>query len=82
MPHVVRGDLEAEGLSLREGIHAASHALLNIMPLYVDHLKLCSSSFQPFPVSPSFWYHNYLLHHSSALDYGLLFSLVLSFSLI
>ncbi|KAG0570699.1 hypothetical protein KC19_6G181500 [Ceratodon purpureus] len=39
VPHLVRGDLEAEGLSLREGIHAASHALLNIMPLYI----MCNS---------------------------------------
>ena len=33
VPHLIRSDLEAESLSLREGIHAASHALLNIMPL-------------------------------------------------
>lgn len=33
VPHLIRNDLEAESLTLREGIHAASHALLNIMPL-------------------------------------------------
>uniref|UniRef100_A0A7I4DT40 Uncharacterized protein n=1 Tax=Physcomitrium patens TaxID=3218 RepID=A0A7I4DT40_PHYPA len=47
VPHLVRGDLEAEGLSLREGIHAASHALLNIIPLYLYYLlQLLLKSFQ------------------------------------
>lgn len=43
MPHLLRGDLDAEGLEFREGIHAASHALLNIMPLYVHHCNFYSS---------------------------------------
>lgn len=40
VPHLIRGDLEAESLSFREGIHAASHALVNVMPLYI----MCNQS--------------------------------------
>jgi hypothetical protein len=77
VPHLIREDLEAEGLSLREGIHAASHALLNIMPLYVRHLKLCSTSFEPSPVKSSFLYPEL-----PVLAYDLFFCWTSSFSLI
>lgn len=77
MLHLIRKDLEAEGLSLREGTHAASHALLNTMPLYVRHLKLCSTSFEPSPVKSFFLYLELPM-----LAYGLFFSWTSSFSLI
>ncbi|KAH9329442.1 hypothetical protein KI387_001550, partial [Taxus chinensis] len=35
VPHQIRTDIEKKNLSFRAGLHAASHALLNIMPLYI-----------------------------------------------
>ncbi|XP_057857764.2 uncharacterized protein LOC131066901 isoform X2 [Cryptomeria japonica] len=35
VPHQIRIDIEKQNLSFRAGLHAASHALLNIMPLYI-----------------------------------------------
>ncbi|MCO5604473.1 hypothetical protein L7F22_058639 [Adiantum nelumboides] len=40
VPHSVRGEIENLGLPFRAGLHAASHALLNIIPLYI----LCNGS--------------------------------------
>lgn len=40
VPHAIRLELDNKGLPFRAGLHAASHALLNIMPLYI----LCNSS--------------------------------------
>ena len=39
VPHSARGVLAAQGLPFRDGLHAASHALVNVMPLFL----LCSS---------------------------------------
>ena len=35
LPPSVRRTVESQGLSFREGVHAASHAILNILPLYI-----------------------------------------------
>ncbi|KAI5067358.1 hypothetical protein GOP47_0017886, partial [Adiantum capillus-veneris] len=40
VPHPIRGEIESLGLPFRAGLHAASHALLNIIPLYI----LCNGS--------------------------------------
>lgn len=40
VPHSIRSELDKSGLPFRAGLHAASHALLNIMPLYI----LCNGS--------------------------------------
>ncbi|KAJ7298096.1 hypothetical protein O6H91_Y016800 [Diphasiastrum complanatum] len=40
VPHEIRQNLQNQGLPFRAGLHAASHALLNVMPLYI----MCTSS--------------------------------------
>lgn len=40
VPHTIREVVENKGIPFRAGLHAASHALLNIMPLYI----LCNVS--------------------------------------
>ncbi|KAH7387798.1 hypothetical protein KP509_16G041600 [Ceratopteris richardii] len=40
VPHSIRGDIESSGLPFRAGLHAASHALMNIIPLH----NLCLGS--------------------------------------
>jgi DEAD/DEAH box helicase domain-containing protein len=40
VPHSARGALAAAGLPFRDGLHAASHALVNVLPLFL----LCSAA--------------------------------------
>ena len=40
MPHGARGALAAAGLPFRDGLHAASHALVNVLPLFL----MCNAS--------------------------------------
>lgn len=35
MPPSARNECQELGLSFREGIHAASHAVLNVLPLHI-----------------------------------------------
>ena len=35
VPHGARGALAAQGLPFRDGLHAASHALVNVLPLFL-----------------------------------------------